>query len=134
MGSDPLHYNRPCSGIIAQTTAVEFRGTYIYLRRFPMTNNSNTVVVSNNATAQRYEAQIGDQLGLMEYHMSGDIITFTHTEVPEALEGHGLASQMARFALDDAQARGLKVVPQCPFVAGYIQRHPEYEPLVARSL
>jgi predicted GNAT family acetyltransferase len=99
-----------------------------------MTSNSDTVTVRNNAAAQRYEAKIGDEMGLIAYQINGDIIIFTHTEVPEALEGHGIASQMARFALDDAQARGLNVIPQCPFVAGYIQRHPEYEHLVARPL
>lgn len=54
-----------------------------------------------------------------------------HTEVPEALEGRGIAGRIVRFALDDVRARGLKAVPRCPYVAGYISRHPEYQDLVA---
>ncbi|HEX5689943.1 MAG TPA: GNAT family N-acetyltransferase [Roseiflexaceae bacterium] len=50
--------------------------------------------------------------------------------MPAALEGHGIASKMAKFALDEAQAEGLTIVPQCPFVRGYIERHPEYQSLV----
>jgi predicted GNAT family acetyltransferase len=53
-----------------------------------------------------------------------------HTEVPEALEGHGIAGKMAQFALEDAHARHLAVIPRCPFVAGYIRRHPAYADLV----
>ena len=55
----------------------------------------------------------------------------THTVVPLALEGHGIAGRLARAALDYARDRGLSVVPLCPYVADYIGKHPEYEDLVA---
>ena len=51
-------------------------------------------------------------------------------EVPRALEGRGIASKMAKFVLDEAQAQQLSIVPLCPFVRGYIEKHPEYQPLV----
>jgi predicted GNAT family acetyltransferase len=88
------------------------------------------VHVTDNAAAQRYEAHVGGQLAVITYQRQGDRIVFMHTEVPEALEGHGIAGTMAHFALDDARARGLAVIPRCPFVAAYIHRHPEYADLV----
>jgi predicted GNAT family acetyltransferase len=95
-----------------------------------MNGNLDDVTVTNNETAQRYEARVDGQLAVIIYQQLGDCIVFIHTEVPEALEGHGVAGKMARFALDDARARRLMVIPQCPFVASYIRRHPEYADLV----
>jgi len=60
----------------------------------------------------------------------GGRVNFIHTEVPAGLEGHGVGSLLARTALDDARARQLRVVPSCPFVRGYIRRHPEHRGLV----
>jgi uncharacterized protein len=89
------------------------------------------VIVRNNPEDGQYEAEVDGGLALAAYQLRGDTITFTHTEVPEELEGLGIAGQVVRFALDDARARGLKVVPRCPYVAGFIRRHPEYQDLVA---
>ncbi len=86
--------------------------------------------VVNNEAAQRYEAEVDGARSLIQYERKGDRIVFLHTEVPEALEGRGIASALARAALEDARARNLTVVPLCPFVSGYIRRHPEYLPLV----
>ena len=57
-----------------------------------------------------------------------------HTGVRDRYEGQGLAGQLARRALDDARAEGLRVVPLCPYVAGYITKHPEYQDLVDQEL
>src|ERR687885_2379042 len=95
-----------------------------------MNANLHDVIVGNNETAQRYEARVAGQLAIITYQRLGDRIIFIHTEVPEALEGHGIAGKMARFALEDARARHLAVIPRCPFVASYIRRHPEYADLV----
>jgi predicted GNAT family acetyltransferase len=54
----------------------------------------------------------------------------THTEVPQELSGRGIGSRLARGVLDDIRAAGLKVVAKCPFMAGYIGKHPEYADLV----
>lgn len=85
--------------------------------------------VKHNMAEKRFEVQLGDALALMEYMRAGNNIIFTHTEVPEAFEGQGVANEMAYVALEYAKAEGLKVQPLCPFVALYIRKHPEYQPI-----
>ncbi|GAB3015284.1 N-acetyltransferase [Nocardioides flavus (ex Wang et al. 2016)] len=80
----------------------------------------------------RYELRSGDELvGFIDYRLHGELIRLIHTEVPEAFSGQGHASTLARGALDDARARGLSVDPVCPYVAAYVEKHPEYADLVA---
>lgn len=87
-----------------------------------------------NETAQRFEVVIDKHLARINYVMSGPSqITFTHTVVPFTLKGRGIASNMARYVLDYAREHDLTVVPQCPFVRAYIERHPEYQDLVAKN-
>jgi hypothetical protein len=88
--------------------------------------------VVNNTTASRFEIVIDSHTAVAEYRLAEGRIIFTHTEVPEALQGRGLAARLARAALDHARAAGLAVVPRCPYIAAYIQKHPEYQDLVAR--
>jgi uncharacterized protein len=90
----------------------------------------NEIVVENNPAARRYQVQLGEHLAVAEYRLAGDTITFTHTQVPKELEGHGIANKLAHTALEDARARRLTVVPLCPFIASYIRRHQEYLELV----
>jgi len=87
--------------------------------------------VEHNFDARRFEIHYGDQMARLEYHLRGRTIVYTHTVVPLALEGHGIAGRLARAALDYDRDRGLSVVPLCPYVADYIGKHPEYEDLVA---
>ena len=82
---------------------------------------------------ERFFADVDGQTALIAYRLSPGVVTFTHAEVPEAFEGHGIASAIAKTGLDWARAEGLKVVPKCPFVADYIERHPEYADLVVRG-
>ena len=86
--------------------------------------------VHDNKEARRYELQMPEGLAFAEYRPAGPAIMFTHTEVPEALEGQGVGSRLVKAALDDAKAQGKKVIPMCPFVAAYIGRHQEYLELV----
>jgi predicted GNAT family acetyltransferase len=86
--------------------------------------------VQDNPEAKRFEAHLEGQLAVAEYHLGNDIITFTHTEVPEALEGKGVGGELVKAALEAARERELKVVPLCPFVANYIRRHKKYRDLV----
>lgn len=88
------------------------------------------VTVQDNEKEERYEAHVNGYLAKIEYERQGDTIIFIHTEVPDALEGQGIAGKLARTALDDARAKHLAVVPFCPYVASYIRRHPEYKELV----
>jgi predicted GNAT family acetyltransferase/glutaredoxin len=82
--------------------------------------------------ASRYELRLGGHLiGLAAYRRRNGRIAFTHTEVDESCEGRGLGSRLAAAALEAARGVGLEVLPLCPFIAHYIERHPEYEQLVA---
>ncbi|WP_210439376.1 GNAT family N-acetyltransferase [Nocardioides xinjiangensis] len=86
----------------------------------------------DNPEKHRYELRSGDELvGLLAYRLEGDVIDLAHTEVPEAFSGEGHAATLASSALDDARARGLRVVPSCTYVASYVEKHPEYADLVA---
>ncbi len=91
----------------------------------------DSIELTNNEATQQYEARIDGALARLQYERGGDRIVFVHTEVPAALEGQGIASMLARTALEDARARRLTVVPLCPFLSDYIRRHPEYLSLVA---
>jgi uncharacterized protein len=91
------------------------------------------VAVTNDEAAQRYEAMVDGELAYLEYMLQPGRIELIHTEVPSALEGHGVGSALARTALEDARARQLDVVPLCPFVASFIRHHQEYLPIVAPS-
>ena len=88
--------------------------------------------VHNNPTENRYEVLADGQLaGYAQYALGRGWIAFVHTEVNQSYEGLGLGSRLARAVLDDARAQGLVVMPFCPFIAGYIERHlDEYRDLV----
>jgi uncharacterized protein len=90
------------------------------------------VQVSDQPEEQRYEVRVdGAHAGAAYYRPGEDALTFTHTEVDDAYEGRGIGSALAQGALDDVRRRGLRVVPQCPFIRGWIERHPAYADLVA---
>ena len=95
-----------------------------------MDMNIDEVVVRDNAPENRYEARVGNHLAILTYERAPGHITFIHTIVPPALEGHGVADKMARTVLEEARAAGLAVIPRCPYVAAYIRRHPQYTDLV----
>jgi predicted GNAT family acetyltransferase len=79
----------------------------------------------------RYEISIdGEVVGFTAYATRPGLIAFVHTEVDERLQGRGLADRLIRFALEDSRARGLAVLPFCPFVKAFIERHREFEDLV----
>jgi len=94
--------------------------------------SSPTVDVERNDDASRYEARIaGGLAGFAQYQLTPELVVFTHTEVDPHFEGLGIGSALARYALDDVRAASTrKVLPLCPFIKGWIQRHPEYVPLV----
>ena len=87
--------------------------------------------VRDNPELSRFELVVGNQTAFSEYERSGDTITFLHTDVPQVLEGRGVGSRLIKGALDLARARGLKVASQCPFVTGWLGKHPEYGDLRA---
>jgi predicted GNAT family acetyltransferase len=94
--------------------------------------SAETEHVAKNAERDRYEIVVdGQVVGFAEYQpRPGGVVVFTHTEIDESYEGRGLGGRLARAALDDVRAAGGSVVPQCPFIKGYIERHPEFQSLV----
>lgn len=92
------------------------------------------VEVRDNPAEERYEISVDGALaGFAQYRARPGLIAFIHTEVDEGHEGEGLGSRLVTFALDDARARGLEVLPFCPFVNAFMARHPEYVDLVPES-
>ena len=81
--------------------------------------------VTDNRGESRFELPTDFGPAIAAYQLDGDTITFTHTIVPEEVEGHGVGSRLIAAALADVRERGLKVVPQCAFVRAYLARHPE---------
>jgi predicted GNAT family acetyltransferase len=88
--------------------------------------------VTDNEAEHRYEVRVAGELaGSAYYDTADDLIVFTHTEVDESFEGHGVGSALARGALDDVRADGRRrVIARCPFIKGWIDRHPDYKTLL----
>lgn len=84
--------------------------------------------------ASRFEAWVGGRFaGFADYQRGEALVVYPHTEVEPWFEGQGVGGALARAALDDARARGLRVVATCPFISGWLKRHPEYLDLEYRS-
>jgi len=86
--------------------------------------------VRDNPARHRFELDLDGRTASAYYQLSPGVITFTHTEVPAEMSGHGVGSQLVRGALEAARAQGLKVVPKCPFVAAYMAKHAEFNDLL----
>ncbi len=86
----------------------------------------------DNPAESRFEAYVdGELAGFSAYALSDGVITFTHTEVDDAFEGHGVGSALARGALEAVRADGgLRVRPLCPFIRAWLDRHPDYHDLL----
>ena len=83
--------------------------------------------IRDNSAEGQWELLVdGDLAVYLTYHDHGSRRTFVHTETQDGYEGKGLASQLVQVALDDARARGLEINPVCPFVRGWLDRHPGY--------
>jgi len=83
--------------------------------------------IVHNEAQKRFELNIDGELALVDYIKSSQRIIFTHTEVPVALEGQGIGSKLAKHVLQFSKDNDLKVQPMCPFIRGYIQKHPEWQ-------
>lgn len=91
------------------------------------------VTVINNADRSRYEARIDNELaGRLEYQLSSDRITFTHTVVEDEFQGKGVAGTLVKAALADVRQEGTrKVVPVCSYVHHYLEKHPDEAEIAA---
>ncbi len=97
-----------------------------------MTNPVDLPEIIHDETSQRFKLQIEGKMAVLDYTVRNGVMVFTHTEVPQELEGRGLAGRLARAGLEYAIQKKYKILPLCSFVAGYIQRHPEYEEWVVK--
>ena len=89
------------------------------------------IEVADAPDRDRYELSIdGEVVGFAAYSKRPGLIAFVHTEVDERFQGRGLGDRLIRGALEDARARGLAVLPFCPFMKAFIERHREFEALV----
>jgi uncharacterized protein len=102
----------------------------------PPADRMEAIQVADDRLESRYEARLGDRvLGIIDYELDADAgrIVLVHTEVRPDAEGMGVGSRLARGALEDIRARGLRVTVECEFVAAYLKRHPrEFQDLVPR--
>jgi uncharacterized protein len=88
------------------------------------------MAVRDNSAFHRFELETDGHAAYAYYQMAPGVITLTHTEVPPALGGRGVGSALVRGVLEEVRARGLKVVPKCPFVSAFMGRHPEFNDLL----
>jgi hypothetical protein len=87
--------------------------------------------IRDNTALSRFELDVDGITAVMNYQLAGGVIAFMHTETPPQARGRGIASLLVEGALQNARARGLKVVPRCPFVRAYMAKHPEFGDLLA---
>ena len=93
--------------------------------------NVTDATVRHDEQQQRYVLEVnGKELGIARYQQDGERQVFTHTEVDPSLEGQGMGSKLIRESLDDVRKRGNRIVPQCEFVAAYVQKHDEWSDIV----
>ena len=93
-----------------------------------------SIEVHDRPDLGRYEVTVDGALaGFAEYRRENDVVTFTHTEVDDAFEGQGVGSALVRGALDDVRAAGSPVRATCPFVRRWIEKHPDYQDLLATT-
>ena len=95
-----------------------------------MQPNLDAVTVIHNEKEHRFEARVDGHLALITYRRFPGKIYLDHTEVPEPLEGHGLAAKLTRAALEFARARHLRVSPLCPYASAFMRKHKEFQDLL----
>lgn len=87
--------------------------------------------IEHKLAKQRFEWTEDGMLSVLDYELQHGVMTITHTGVPQAVGGRGIAADLTKFALDTARAQGWTVRPQCSYAAAYIRRHGQYADLLA---
>ena len=85
--------------------------------------------VEHDAAGHRFTAEVEGQRAVLDYAMSGGVMTITHTGVPQVISRRGVAAELMRAALTTARAVGWTVVPACSYAAAYLAKHPEFAEL-----
>lgn len=88
-------------------------------------------VIEHNRAARRFETRVDGSFCELDYSLDNNVMTITHTGVPEEVGGRGIASALAQMAMDTARAEGWKVVPACSYAQTWVKRHPQYDDLLA---
>lgn len=94
------------------------------------TRSNGSMAITHNQAAKRFETTIDGQTGYISYQQRGASLIYDHTIVPQSLGGKGVGSALVKHALNYAREQDKKVVPQCSFVASYIDNHPAYQDLL----
>lgn len=90
--------------------------------------------VRNNEQQQQFEVHVDGEVAVLEYRFHEGNLALMHTQVPEQLEGRGIAAALTVHALEWARSHHQKVLPYCPYVVAYLKRHPGYEDILARRV
>lgn len=88
-------------------------------------------VITHNREQQRFELVMDGELCVLEYRLLGNTMTINHTGVPAALGGRGLAGELTETAFNAARKLGWRIVPACSYSANWIQKHPEFNDVLA---
>jgi predicted GNAT family acetyltransferase len=91
------------------------------------------IEVTMNEKASRFETKVSEDVGFLNYRLSGNNMDFMYIFVPEAARGKGYAVALAKFAFDYAKAKNLKITVYCSYLAKYLRQHPEYADLVDKK-
>ncbi|HEU4559650.1 MAG TPA: GNAT family N-acetyltransferase [Longimicrobium sp.] len=92
---------------------------------------ANDIDVRRNAAEEQFEVALGSDRAVLTYAEQNGKLYVLHTEVPEAMEGHGIGSALVRAAMEHAREKGVKVVPFCPFAKAWLQRHHDFDEMVS---
>lgn len=90
-----------------------------------------SLVIDHDRRQHRFQALVDDLACILDYRLGGNVMTITHTGVPDALSGRGIAGELTKAAMDTARVEGWKVVPACSYADAWLRRHPDYADLQA---
>jgi predicted GNAT family acetyltransferase len=97
-------------------------------------NERGNLRIEDDREQSRFEVFVDEvRAGFTDYHSQPGLITLLDTEIDPAFEGRGIGTRFVAGVLDEIRARDARVLPICPFVRAFLQRHPEYADLVART-
>lgn len=94
------------------------------------TAGRTTHEIRHHPAAHRFNTVVEGYEALLDYHLDGDQMVITHTNVPDAIGGRGIASELVHAAFEHARGQGWRVRPQCSYTAAWAERHPEYSQLL----
>jgi predicted GNAT family acetyltransferase len=85
----------------------------------------------NNEALHNFELTINGDRSFIDYKLKGDKIYLIHTEVPQEMEGMGVAAALVEKTFNYIEEHHLKLIPLCTYVAAFLKRHPEWKRILA---